>query len=169
LTDNPTLSLQVWHWVAEQGGEVVAFLMCLVQRRATGTRWRDLLARELNGVDDHTSADAALGLADDVCASVRVSEEHYLGTLVVRHQLTPELAEAGGHVGYHVVAPWQRHGHATRMLAAGLAECRRIGLKQVLLTCNPNNEASRRVILANGGTRDGQAAGEDRFLISLLG
>jgi len=98
-----------------------------------------------------------------------VSEEHYLGTLVVRHQLTPELAAAGGHVGYHVVAPWQRQGHATRMLAAGLAECRRIGLRQVLLTCNPNNEASRRVILANGGTPHGQAAGEDRFLISLLG
>src|SRR5258708_2141529 len=29
-----------------------------------------------------------------------VSGEHYLGTLVVRHSLTPELAEAGGHIGY---------------------------------------------------------------------
>lgn len=37
-----------------------------------------------------------------------ISGEYYLGTLVVRHQLTPELAEVGGHVGYHVVAPWRR-------------------------------------------------------------
>lgn len=34
-----------------------------------------------------------------------VSGAHYLGSLVVRHELTPELAEVGGHVGYHVVTP----------------------------------------------------------------
>ena len=96
-----------------------------------------------------------------------VAKEHYLGTLVIRHELTEELAEAGGHVGYHVVAPWRRQGHATRMLAAGLVECRGLGLRRVLLTCETTNEASRRVILANGGTLDGQAAGEDRFWIDL--
>jgi predicted acetyltransferase len=96
-----------------------------------------------------------------------VSGEHYLGTLVIRHRLTPELAEAGGHVGYHVVAPWRRQGHATRMLAAGLTECRHVGLRQVLLTCLADNEASRRVILANGGVPDGRARGEDRFWITI--
>src|SRR5437879_3500 len=69
-----------------------------------------------------------------------VSGERYLGTLVIRHRLTPELAEAGGHIGYHVVAPWRRQGHATRMLAAGLAECEHLGLSRVLLTCAPDNE-----------------------------
>ena len=29
----------------------------------------------------------------------------YIGTLVIRHRLPPELARVGGHVGYHVVAP----------------------------------------------------------------
>lgn len=96
-----------------------------------------------------------------------VSGAHYIGTLVIRHRLTPELAEAGGHVGYHVVAPWRRQGHATRMLAAGLAECRRLGLERVLLTCATDNEPSRRVILANGGVPDGQAGGEDRFWITV--
>jgi len=94
-----------------------------------------------------------------------VSGQHYLGTLVIRHQLTPELAEAGGHVGYHVVAPWRRQGHATRMLAAGLDECRRLGLQRVLLTCAVDNEASRPVIHANGGVLDGRARGEYRFWI----
>jgi RimJ/RimL family protein N-acetyltransferase len=95
-----------------------------------------------------------------------VSGEYYLGTLVIRHRLTPELAEAGGHVGYHVVAPWRRQGHATRMLAAGLVECRRLGLDRVLLTCDVDNEPSRRVILSNGGVPDGRMHGEDRFWIS---
>jgi predicted acetyltransferase len=96
-----------------------------------------------------------------------VSGDHYLGTLVVRHRLTPELTDVGGHVGYHIVAPWQRQGHATRMLAAGLVECRRLGLKEVLLTCATDNEPSRRVILANGGVPDDRRGGEDRFWISL--
>lgn len=96
-----------------------------------------------------------------------VSGEYYLGTLVIRHQLTPALTEVGGHIGYHVVAPWRRQGHATRMLAAGLAQCRDLGLDRVLLTCAADNEPSRRVILANGGIYDGQAAGEDRFWIDL--
>lgn len=96
-----------------------------------------------------------------------VSGQRYFGTLVIRHRLTPELAEAGGHVGYHVAPAWRRRGHATRMLAVGLGECRHLGLSRVLLTCDIDNEASRRVILANGGVPDGRARGEDRFWISL--
>jgi len=96
-----------------------------------------------------------------------ISRENYLGTLVIRHHLTPELTEVGGHVGYHVVAPWRRLGHATRMLAAGLVECRRLGLDRVLLTCDMDNEPSRKVILANGGVPDGRSQGEDRFWIDL--
>jgi predicted acetyltransferase len=97
-----------------------------------------------------------------------VSGEYYLGTLVIRHELNGDLVEeAGGHVGYHVVAPWRRQRHATGMLAAGLDECRAIGLKRVLLCCDPSNEASRRVILANGGRPDGRRHGEDRYWIEL--
>jgi predicted acetyltransferase len=96
-----------------------------------------------------------------------VSGPYYIGSLVIRHELTPQLLEAGGHIGYHVVAPWLRQGHATRMLGEGLDEARKLGLERVLLTCLVENEPSRRVILANGGVRDGQACGEDRFWIDL--
>ena len=94
-----------------------------------------------------------------------ISGEHYLGTLIIRHRLTPELAEAGGHIGYQVVLPCRRQGHATRMLAAGLLECRRLGLERVLLTCAAGNEPSRRVIASNGGVHDGRVRNEDRFWI----
>lgn len=96
-----------------------------------------------------------------------VSGEHYLGTLVLRHELSPELLVAGGHLGYHVVAPWGRKGHATRMLAAGLGEARRVGLTRVLLTCRPDNEPSRKVIVANGGRGDEVLGEELRFWIDL--
>ncbi|AUI63225.1 GNAT family N-acetyltransferase [Amycolatopsis sp. BJA-103] len=96
-----------------------------------------------------------------------VSGPHYLGELVIRHELTPALTETGGHLGYGIATPWRGQGHGTRMLGAGLAECRRLGLHRVLLTCDAGNTASRRVILANGGEPDGRVDGEDRFWITI--
>ena len=96
-----------------------------------------------------------------------VAGPDYLGTLVIRHRLTPELAQVGGHIGYHVVPSWRRQGHATRMLAAGLERARVLGLDRVLLTCDAGNEPSRRVILANGGVPDGRVDHEDRFWIDI--
>ncbi len=57
-----------------------------------------------------------------------------------------------GHIGYAVV-PWKRRrGYATAALAAMLPEARSVGLPYVELTTEPDNLASQRVILANGGT-----------------
>jgi predicted acetyltransferase len=56
-----------------------------------------------------------------------------------------------GHIGYAVV-PWkQNRGYATRALAGILREARAVGLGQVEITCNVDNEPSQKVIIANGG------------------
>jgi len=56
-----------------------------------------------------------------------------------------------GHIGYAVV-PWkQRKGCATRALGLLLPEARVVGLPHVEITTEPENLASQRVILANGG------------------
>jgi predicted acetyltransferase len=94
-----------------------------------------------------------------------VSGPHYVGSLVIRHELTDELLIDGGYIGYHVVTPWRRQGHATRMLTAGVAEARGIGLEQILLTCAPDNEASRKVIATNGGRLDAALGRDLRFWI----
>ncbi|HET9899118.1 MAG TPA: GNAT family N-acetyltransferase [Streptosporangiaceae bacterium] len=98
-----------------------------------------------------------------------VSDEIYVGEIIIRHQLTPQLERSGGHIGYEVAPAWRRQGHATAMLAGALVECRRLGLTRVLLTCDAANEGSRRVILANGGVPDLRIDGEDRFWITLGG
>ena len=98
-----------------------------------------------------------------------ISGTEYVGEIVVRHKLTPALERIGGHIGYEIAPAWRRQGHATAMLAAGLVESRRLGLGKVLLTCDADNEGSRRVILANGGVPDGRIEHEDRFWITLPG
>lgn len=56
-----------------------------------------------------------------------------------------------GHIGYAVV-PWKSgRGYATKALAIMLGEARAEGLPYVEITTDPDNSASQKVILANGG------------------
>ena len=56
-----------------------------------------------------------------------------------------------GHIGYSVV-PWKRRrGYATAAVASMLLEARNVGLPYVYVTTSPENHASQRVIVANGG------------------
>jgi predicted acetyltransferase len=56
-----------------------------------------------------------------------------------------------GHIGYAVV-PWKRgRGHATQALRLLRERAREEGLGHVMITTDPDNIASQKVILANGG------------------
>jgi len=56
-----------------------------------------------------------------------------------------------GHIGYAVV-PWKRgRGYATKALRMLLPIARAEGLARVMVTCDDDNEASRRAIVSSGG------------------
>lgn len=77
----------------------------------------------------------------------------FCGDISLRWQPgTTELpAYCLGHIGYAVV-PWKRRlGYATRALAQMLPLAAAEGLPFVEITCDPDNDASRRVIERNGG------------------
>jgi predicted acetyltransferase len=97
---------------------------------------------------------------------VRGSE--YIGTVMIRHELTPALRQDGGNVGYHVVPGYRRQGHATAMLAAACARCRLEGMTRLLVTCGRDNTGSRLVIEATGGVPDEPAGDILRYWIELL-
>jgi predicted acetyltransferase len=97
-----------------------------------------------------------------------VDGDTYLGTVIIRHKLTPALTERGGHIGYHVAPLHRRRGYATAMLAEAIAYGREhLGLRDVLITCDEFNEASRRVIEGNGGVLENILDGECRYWIRI--
>ena len=79
--------------------------------------------------------------------------EPFVGSIGLRWAAggAPLPAHVLGHVGYAVV-PWKRRrGFATRALALMLPLARAQGLSCLIVTTDPDNLASQRVIAANGG------------------
>jgi predicted acetyltransferase len=79
-----------------------------------------------------------------------------LGESRLRHRLNEFLAQQGGHIGYAIRPSERRKRYGAHILALTLDEARRIGLTRVLLTCDKDNIASQRIILANGGLLDSE-------------
>lgn len=103
----------------------------------------------------------------------RLSDGRLVGMIQIRHCLNEHLAQFGGHVGYSVRPTERRKGYATAMLKAALPLCRDLGMDRVLITCSEANEASRRVIVKNGGiyestlSEPGKSTGTERYWIEL--
>jgi predicted acetyltransferase len=96
-----------------------------------------------------------------------VAGRDFLGRLCLRHTLTPSLLRLGGHIGYVIRPSRWRQGYGTRILALGLREARSLGLERVLVTCDADNVASRRIIEANGGVLENRIEHKLRFWIDL--
>lgn len=60
-------------------------------------------------------------------------------------------SSTSGHIGYSVVPGKRERGYAKDALAQVLAVARREGFTRVMITCDEDNLASRRIIEANGG------------------
>ena len=87
----------------------------------------------------------------DCYMAIRISDNKLVGMIDLRHRFNDFLAEYGGNIGYSVRPSERGKGYAGYMLSAVLPFCREAGLDCVLITCDADNEASRRTILRAGG------------------
>jgi predicted acetyltransferase len=95
-----------------------------------------------------------------------VDGDEYVGSLALRHSLTPWLLEEGGHIGYAVRPSRRREGHATRALALSLEHAADLGIERALVTCDEDNEGSRATIERCGGEYEDSRNGKRRYWIS---
>ena len=80
-----------------------------------------------------------------------IHDDTFIGAVSFRHELNEMLQNFGGHVGYGVRPSLAGKGLATLALRLTRERAKRMGIKELLLTCSPDNPASRRVIEKNGG------------------
>jgi predicted acetyltransferase len=109
--------------------------------------WADYLAlldRLRRGVDMPDGWVPATFLVAEVAGEI-------VGRTSVRHELDDWLLREGGHVGAGVLPAYRGRGHATEILRQSLVVARAAGVDRVLVTCDEDNVASRRVIEACGG------------------
>lgn len=82
---------------------------------------------------------------------LRESDERIVGMVNIRLALNDFLRNEGGHIGYSIRPTERRKHYATQMLSTALRVCDRIGIREVLISCDKSNAASAGVIKHCGG------------------
>jgi predicted acetyltransferase len=144
--------------LSRPSGELVAsYLQFIDELRTPGDRiWESMVP--LAG-EDTTEFVAGLVRAEASAVPPRVpTTTHWAtisGTVVgrgaLRHELTPDLAEFGGHVSFEVRPSYRCKGVAKEMLRQILLTEKAREIGSLLVTCAPSNIGSNKTIQANGG------------------
>lgn len=80
----------------------------------------------------------------------------FVGAVNIRHYLNDGLLRTGGHIGDGIRPSERRKGYATAMIALALEECRRLGIRRVLMCCDRDNIGSAKSIIRNGGVLENE-------------
>ena len=101
----------------------------------------------------------------NVFIAVRISDNRIVGIIDLRHHIDhPILSTWGGHIGYYVRPTERRKGYGKEMLRLNLLNAQKLGIKKVLITCNKDNLASEKTIVANGGIFESLITVEDEIM-----
>ncbi|CAD5901751.1 conserved hypothetical protein [Carnobacterium maltaromaticum] len=90
------------------------------------------------------------------------STNKIIGMLQLRLKLNQYLTTIGGHIGYSINPTERKKGYGKQMLEQALIEAKKQGLEKVLLTCDSDNQGSRKIIESNRGILEETIFNEER-------
>jgi predicted acetyltransferase len=83
--------------------------------------------------------------------SVRKSDNKIIGSIQLRHFLTPELENHGGHIGYGIRPSERRNGYGKQQLLLALDEASKLIIPKIMITCDKDNIPSAKTAISCGG------------------
>ena len=82
---------------------------------------------------------------------IRENDDRIVGNINIRWNLTEQMKQFGGNIGYSIRATERRKGYNKINLYLGLMEAQKLGLDRVMLDCDVNNVASDKTMQSLGG------------------
>ncbi|WP_061996842.1 GNAT family N-acetyltransferase [Clostridium sp. ATCC 25772] len=76
-----------------------------------------------------------------------IDKKEVVGVVRIRH----EEVECAGHIGYDISPDYRNKGYGFQILKLALERSIKIGLEEVILTCNIDNTPSKKIIEKNNG------------------
>ncbi len=74
----------------------------------------------------------------------------FVGRVVIRTRLTPELEAWGGHIAPEIRPSLRGQGFGSFLFAMALEKARANGLRRIMLTCRDDNAAAEQMFLRQG-------------------
>ena len=133
--------------------------------RTNGSPWV-IFKNDYHDFDDYlarleTKTESEGRVPDSVFFLLDEERNRLLGAVNIRHYLNESLLRNGGHIGDGIRPSERRKGYATEMIRLALIECRKLGIRKVLMVCDKDNIASAKSILRNGGVLENEIVDPD--------
>ncbi|MCS5422529.1 MULTISPECIES: GNAT family N-acetyltransferase [Psychrilyobacter] len=106
-------------------------------------------------VDELKNTELGIGLPNGwvPCSSYWLvdSKDEVLGVIRIRHRVDSDYLQTIGHIGYEIKMTRRREGNGNQILKMGLLEAGKMGINNLLITCDEGNIGSVRIIEKNNG------------------
>jgi len=92
-----------------------------------------------------------------------VKDDHYIGTLNIRHRLNWHLEKWGGHVNFLIRPSMRSKGFAKKILHKGMPYVSHLGIDRAMITIDPENTAAQRIVEFCGGEFEDELPATTQF------
>ncbi len=117
-------------------------------------------------LDNYEKANVDKQYASQTSYFVVNENNKLIGGASIRHYLTIDGYNYGGHIGYGIRPSEREKGYGTQILKLALEEAKKLKIYKVLLVCLETNMGSNKVIQKCGGILENQVKDSDDSIIN---